>query len=273
MNRGVVAMKQRIITGVLGAAGFLLLLFLGGWWYTGLLFILATIAYMEYSLMTQAIWNQPQVLLGLLLVWLIFFIPLLPKFDLADFPLFQDANLLLAGLILFFLLIVLSKNKFDIQQMSFLFVGCLYIGFGFSFMMNLIWQPNGLALSLLILWVTWATDSGAYFIGKQFGKRKLWPAISPNKTVEGSLGGVFCGVLFALLVHLFVPDLGDPWKVIGMGLVVSVVGQLGDLVESAIKRFSGVKDSGKILPGHGGVLDRFDSLLFTFLVMHVLQMI
>jgi phosphatidate cytidylyltransferase len=228
---------------------------------------------MEYSQMTHSTWNQPQVFLGLLLVWVIFFIPLLPKLNLANLPLFQGANFLLAGLILFFLLIVLSKNRFDIQQMSFLFVGCLYIGFGFSFMMNLIWQPNGLPLSLLILWVTWATDSGAYFIGKQFGRRKLWPAISPNKTVEGSLGGVLCGVLFSFLVQRIIPSLGDPWEVIGIGLVVSIVGQLGDLVESAIKRSSGVKDSGKILPGHGGVLDRFDSLLFTFLVLHVVHLI
>jgi phosphatidate cytidylyltransferase len=156
--------------------------------------------------------------------------------------------------------------------MAYLFVGAIYIGYGFSYMMQTIWKPNGLTWSLLAILVTWANDSGAYFIGKRWGQRKLWPDISPNKTIEGSLGGVLFGLIMSLIICI-VSGLGNFMFAIGIGLLITIVGQVGDLVESAWKRSVGVKDSGTILPGHGGVLDRFDSLIFTFIILYLFQVV
>ncbi|MBA4496235.1 phosphatidate cytidylyltransferase [Paenactinomyces guangxiensis] len=266
-------MKQRVITGVLGASGFLILLWLGNWWYSGLLLFLATFAFLEYAQMNRLSWRRTPVILGIGLVWFIF-VTQLPQLDaISSDPLLHDPNQLLLGLVFFLVLIVLSRNHFDIFQVAYLFIGSIYIGYGFSYMMLTIWKQNGLALTLLVIFITWANDSAAYFIGKRFGKRKLWPEISPNKTIEGSMAGIVFGVIMSVLIFLIFPALGNLLKAIWLGLLISVVGQIGDLIESAWKRTTGVKDSGTILPGHGGVLDRFDSLLFTFIVLHLVRLV
>ena len=110
--------------------------------------------------------------------------------------------------------------------------------------------------------IIWSTDTFAYLIGRKIGKHKLWPVISPNKTWEGSIGAVICAVILAAVYVNLAPVGGDKTTLIIGSFFLSIVGQMGDLVESAYKRFYGVKDSGKILPGHGGILDRFDSTLF-----------
>jgi phosphatidate cytidylyltransferase len=112
----------------------------------------------------------------------------------------------------------------------------------------------------LTLFCVWATDSSAYFVGRAIGKWKLAPEISPGKTLEGALGGLFFAILFgALFGWLFFRNV---WLGVAIGAVAGVFGQIGDLFESALKRELGIKDFGGIMPGHGGVLDRFDSLLF-----------
>lgn len=115
---------------------------------------------------------------------------------------------------------------------------------------------------LAMLAGTWAGDTAAYFVGKKFGRKKLAPSLSPGKTVEGAMGGIAGSVLGALLIYLVYP-----WyifyKFIALGVLVGIACILGDLFESSLKRTAGVKDAGIIIPGHGGVLDRFDSMLFT----------
>ena len=124
---------------------------------------------------------------------------------------------------------------------------------------------------LLALFIVWATDSGAYLVGRRYGVRRLAPRVSPNKTVEGSIGGVVSAVLVTVIFMLFDKNVAAPYHLPVMLLLAvffSIAGQFGDLVESAIKRHFDVKDSGKFIPGHGGVLDRFDSMLFVFPLMH-----
>ncbi len=269
-------MKQRVITGVLGAAGFLYILWLGREWYSGLLFVIATAAYFEFCRMKDLHWKQIQVIFGAIFVWLLLFSVsgLSTHLSLASYPIFQDTKLINLGMVVFFILIVLTKNQFDLHQMAYIFVGILYIGYGFAHMIHTIWRADGVALTLLIILVIWATDSGALLFGKRLGKRKLWPKISPNKTVEGALGGLFLGVLMSGIVILFIfPELGTLPQALLIGIAISLFGQMGDLIESAWKRSIGVKDSGAILPGHGGFLDRFDSLLFTFIMMRLLDIV
>src|SRR5690625_4805594 len=119
----------------------------------------------------------------------------------------------------------------------------------------------GLAYFLFVLFNIWATDSGAYFIGRSLGRRKLWPDISPNKTIGGAVGGVLSAVVIALIFQLVYP-LFSLFTAALIAVIASLFGQMGDLVESALKRHYDVKDSGQLLPGHGGVLDRFDSMIF-----------
>jgi phosphatidate cytidylyltransferase len=117
---------------------------------------------------------------------------------------------------------------------------------------------HGLSLLLWAFIVTWATDIGAYFAGRRFGKRKLAPSISPGKTVEGLWGGVAAAALFGA-AWVFTTGLGNPLIVLAPLFALSA--QMGDLFESKMKRTAGVKDSGDLLPGHGGVLDRLDGLV------------
>lgn len=138
---------------------------------------------------------------------------------------------------------------------------------------------GGTALVMLPILLTWATDVGAYAFGRMFGKRKLIPSVSPGKTVAGAVGGLATSVIIALLYVRFVLHpvaqlaLTVPATIV-VAVVVSVVAQIGDLAESLLKREAGVKDSSTLFPGHGGVLDRFDSMLFVLpvsaLLLHAL---
>jgi phosphatidate cytidylyltransferase len=140
-------------------------------------------------------------------------------------------------------------------------LGVLWVGLGFAQLVLLRDLENGATFALLAVGGTWASDTFAFVIGKLMGHHRLAPRISPKKSVEGAVGGLLGGVLFALVVKIYSPWL--PLKVAAvLGLVVAVAGLCGDLFESAFKRDLRVKDSGRALRGHGGVLDRFDSLLF-----------
>ncbi len=119
----------------------------------------------------------------------------------------------------------------------------------------------GALLTFLTLFCVWATDSFAFFVGKAWGRRKLAPTLSPNKTVEGALGGLAAALIVGAIFGQVL--LGKPATGLLIGAIAGIFGQLGDLFESALKRDIGVKDLGGIIPGHGGILDRFDSLLFT----------
>jgi phosphatidate cytidylyltransferase len=110
--------------------------------------------------------------------------------------------------------------------------------------------------------LAWGSDTSAYFVGRKFGKTKLAPRISPKKTLEGSAGGLTASVVGAVIMSFFLPGLG-PVDAIALGILAGAAGQAGDLLIAGLKRSSGVKDSGGILPGHGGILDRVDALAFT----------
>ena len=150
--------------------------------------------------------------------------------------------------------------------------GLIYIGLSMSTLYLLSTQDNGPSLLLFLFLVVWSGDVAALYIGRAFGKRRLAPTLSPNKTWEGSIASVAGSVAVTLLLlwvaqqltarsveALFYPGTTAHW--IGLAVLVNVGAQIGDLVESAIKRGAGVKDSGRLLPGHGGMLDRIDALL------------
>jgi phosphatidate cytidylyltransferase len=162
-------------------------------------------------------------------------------------------------------LISLPKFKSDSSVWEIVFkqiVGIIYIPLFLSYIVLIRNQDNGVLWIFLLLIVVFVGDTGAYYLGSYFGQHKLCPAVSPNKTIEGALGGLAASLgSGALIKYLFLPLL--PW---GLSLLfflcIGIAGQVGDLFESQIKRVAHIKDSGAILPGHGGVLDRIDALLF-----------
>ena len=153
--------------------------------------------------------------------------------------------------------------------------GMLSYGYALRYHPYAVGAAAGTALVFLPLILTWAQDTGAYAVGRTMGRRKLIPKVSPGKTVEGAIGGIIVTVLacwlyvrFALVPHAQLSL--SPIGIVVFGVVVSIVAQVGDLAESLLKREAGVKDSSHIIPGHGGILDRFDSLLFVLPVAYLL---
>ena len=129
-------------------------------------------------------------------------------------------------------------------------------------------MPQGIYWLLVLTAVTVFSDTGAYYVGRTLGKTKLYPALSPGKTRAGAVGGIVSGMLAGLVMTVLLFEGINPVTTALLFLVLSVLGIMGDLTESLVKRVSGVKDSGLILPGHGGVLDRCDSLLITAPVLY-----
>lgn len=258
-------MKQRIITAVIAAALFLPIVYYGGLPLVILTYFLATIGLYELLKMKNLNIFSINGVLALLFLWVLLF-PEKYQNILDSFH-YSKIEICIAIILLLLTYTVITKNQFTFEDVSFSILSAMYVGIGFYFFFETR-QEGGLVYILYSLFMIWATDSGAYFIGKALGKTKLWPEISPNKTVEGSIGGVACAVVvavfFALLSNINVGLL----SLMGITVVLSVFGQIGDLVESAFKRHFNVKDSGTILPGHGGILDRFDSLLFVWPLLH-----
>ncbi|MBD3296456.1 MAG: CDP-archaeol synthase [Candidatus Omnitrophica bacterium] len=155
-----------------------------------------------------------------------------------------------------------GEKRDHLTSMALILFGLFYIAWFFSFFVKLRLLPGGPGLIAFVVFVTKGADIGAYLAGSRFGHTKLIPRISPGKTLEGTAGGVLMSVIIALFAGKYLTSLGA-FELIASGLVLSVLGQLGDLVESLIKRDCGVKDSGRAFPGIGGVMDLIDSLLFT----------
>ena len=151
------------------------------------------------------------------------------------------------------------------------YFGVIYIPLLLSFLVLIHRTPQGAIWVLFLLWIIAWGDTGALYVGINFGRHKLCPAVSPKKTVEGAIGGLIANLLFGWLFKLaFLPELSGLTCSIFI-LCVGMVGQIGDLFESLFKRASGVKDSGTLLPGHGGILDRIDSLLFASPMAYVIK--
>lgn len=264
-------MKQRIITGLIAGGGFLAILVLGGYWYAALILLMAIIGYYEYIRMFGL---QPLHLSSLLGLLLLLWLAVPWETTWFDVGLSPNPQVLWAAAFVLLSVTVISKNRFIIDQAAVILLGAVYIGYGFHYMLSTrLLESGGLFYTLLIFACVWLTDAGAYFVGMKWGKRPLWPAISPNKTIEGSIGGVVIALIAAVCFALFQPELLTIPQALLIGLVVAVFGQMGDLIQSAYKRVKGIKDTGTILPGHGGVLDRVDSWLIVFPIVHLFQLL
>ena len=160
---------------------------------------------------------------------------------------------------------VFSKGKIGVSDIGSAFLTVTYIVVSFTAFSMIRYIENGDLCFILVFAAAWVSDSCAFFAGYFFGKHKLIPEVSPKKTVEGAIGGVVCAsigfMLYGLVIDLFTSVEVNYLVLAIAGLVLSVVSQIGDLIASMIKREHGVKDYGNLLPGHGGIMDRFDSIM------------
>lgn len=175
------------------------------------------------------------------------------------------ASVLFCTLFIMLTASVFSEGKIPVDKACIGFTTCAYVITGFVSIIQLRDMKFGEITYLLVFIAPWVSDTFAYFCGRLFGRHKLIPSVSPKKTVEGAIGGVvFCiigCVVYRLILGNFYESLPPYWVFAILGLVVAVVSQIGDLIFSLIKRRYDLKDYGKLFPGHGGVLDRFDSVI------------
>lgn len=250
-------LQRALITFTLGPLA-LYLIYLGGWFYFVPVVLIFALATVEYVQLTQKMgWHTH---LGVLLP------TVLAQYIVAQFPEWQLTEaMLLVGIMVVTLYVLWLYEQRTSQTTMIDWVamvgGVVLLGWlgGHFFRLRLLpemaWQ-----WTMLAMLSTWISDSGGYVFGKRLGKHKLAPRLSPNKTVEGYVGGLITGVGFAALISYWL-DLPILAGTI-LGLVISILGTAGDVSISLLKREAGVKDSGNLLPGHGGALDRTDSLLW-----------
>lgn len=264
-------MKTRVITAIVALLIFVPMLFIGGIPLEILAVILAMVAVHEILIMRKKLLISFEAIISNLAV----IIAVLPShYWPAKTPLlFQQSTLLYIFILLMLAHTVVSKNHFTFDDAAVIVLSVFYIGFGFHFFVLARDMMGGLSTLFFALLIVWVTDSGAYLVGRKLGKHKLAPRISPNKTWEGSIGGTVLSVIVSAIYLKFFPQAYDWSVMLIIALIASVAGQFGDLIESALKRYYNVKDSGKILPGHGGILDRFDSLLIVLPVLFLLGVI
>ncbi|HFU4059684.1 TPA: phosphatidate cytidylyltransferase [Streptococcus suis] len=259
-------MQKRVVFGGIAFAVFLPFLLLGGTafhFFVGLLAMIATAELIKmHGLTPYSIEGTLAMLASLVLT--------LPLQNYLTF-LPTDGNYTAYAIVVFLLLgtTVFNLGQYNYSDVVFPIASSFYVGIGFHNL--LLARTDGLNKVFFALCIVWATDIGAYLVGRQFGRRKLLPKVSPNKTVEGFAGGIVSAVVVSIIFLLVDKSLLAGYPFFLMLLMValfSVFVQFGDLVESAIKRHFGVKDSGRIIPGHGGILDRFDGMIFVFPIMH-----
>lgn len=184
------------------------------------------------------------------------------------------SSFLFCIMLILFTVAVFSEGKVPVDKVCISFTTCAYIITGFISIIQLRYLDTkdghnvGSVIYLLVFIAPWVTDTFAYFCGRLFGRHKLIPSVSPKKTIEGSIGGIVFCILGCMLYRVILDllsyeNLPSLWIFAVLGLVISIVSQIGDLIFSLIKRRYGIKDYGVIFPGHGGVLDRFDSVIAT----------
>ena len=246
-------LKVRILSAVIGIPILLIMLYQGGLYWWGLFLLMGMVALYEYYRMMSAQGYEPVYLPGFMILWAMIL-------SAADTVYLLPAFLLI--IIVFALFLIFQYPRTDINNISLSFFGAFYLGLLLSFTVRIFYLDDRLWIMILALLLTWASDTGGYFAGRFWGSKPLAPALSPNKTREGAVGAIVLSVVSAGLFFSII-EIGHTnfAYVLVLGLVASIFAQIGDLMISGMKRFFGVKDTGKIIPGHGGVLDRFDSFL------------
>jgi len=250
-------LTKRLLVAALGIPALLAVAYFGGIWLYLLCILISVLASWELAAMLLSksirVGKRLATLLAIVVV-----------------SMFQFSEFGQAGLPVVFMLFLLAAILKFVEtgidnyasRLSMAILAAIYPGFfiSFSILIHREFAPAGWVFLMFVLVNTWIADTFAYAFGRLFGRKKLAPTISPNKTWAGFMASFPGGMLTALLAKPFLPGF-DLHHLIILSIVVTLFGQIGDLIESAVKRDCGIKDSSNLIPGHGGVLDRFDSLV------------
>lgn len=255
-------LKQRILSAAIGLPFLIAIFWFGDPWFTLLVATGAILGCLEFYKMVIPDKDRRFAYFGLL--WSALFV-----FSL-HIRVTYVLPLLITATVVFPLILVFLSMRRDtaFSHWAWIIAGIFYTGWMLSFWVKLRSLTDGRYWALLALFVTFAYDTSAFFIGRSLGKHLLAPKISPGKTWEGAIGGTLGAIAACLILKSLFSLPIDYWQALLLSLLISLFAQLGDLVESLLKRSSGVKDSGKLIPGHGGVLDRIDSLIFSGVVVY-----
>lgn len=257
-------MLQRAITGSIFVIVLISCISFNQYSFLLLFFTIVVLGVKEFYTIAKIGENKPQPIYGTFLAGLMFLLFFLDAFFI------HNSRIVLVLIpfvyVLFFSELYLKKN-YPFRDIAYTIVGLVYVALPLSLLNYIVhykmyvteYSPS---ILLGMFFMIWANDTGAYLSGKYFGKRKLFERISPKKTWEGAIGGGILCLITASIVSVFYKELEkEHWYV--LGCIIVVAGNFGDLIESLYKRSKNIKDSGTILPGHGGILDRFDSLLYS----------
>lgn len=248
-------MKQRVISAIIALIIVIPLIILGGYaFYIGLS-IIGIIGFYEMIRCRGKYKKVPNIINAFAMICFV----LLMLSTLINFST-EKLFIICVIMMLVPLIFITDRNKYCVED-AFYYIGViLFLGLAFNYIINM--RDLSLNYFIYVILITISTDTFAHFYGTKIGKNKLCPKVSPNKTIEGMFGGTFLGTYIGTMFLLMVSDSFSIIMAIIVSLALSLCAQAGDLVFSAIKRKYGVKDYGNIMPGHGGVLDRLDSIIF-----------
>lgn len=253
-------LSHRILSAIVLIPIVAWVVYAGGWWFLGALAVAGTLAAHEFYQMMHQGGFRPSPVIGLPLLLLLLLDAHEPSWGIAR------------PAITAFVMLALVWHLFQADDAvptaswALTVMGGLYLGWFLGHFILLRAQPDGLKWTIIAFLSTWISDSGAYFVGRAIGRHKLWPRISPKKSWEGYIGGLITGVSSTMLIaHLAGLPVAHGAAI---GALIPIITPFGDFAISMIKRQVGAKDSGSIIPGHGGMLDRLDSLLFSAVVVY-----
>ena len=255
-------MKKRVISAIVALAIFIPIFIKGGFIYNLAIYILSLLALKEFIEIKETKKKLPLFLTFISYLIMSFIV----LHDTSSNAIISLDFRILSALFLVFLVPTLmysEKNKYSVNDAFYLIGGIFFLGVSFSLL--IITRSISLSILTYLFLITMCTDSYAYLFGSLIGKHKLLESISPKKSVEGMLFGTFFGSLIGFMYYYTFIGSNDFVVVIFITIFLSVIGQLGDLVFSGIKRYFNKKDFSNIMPGHGGILDRFDSIIFVLL--------
>ena len=255
-------LNQRIFAAIVGVSIILAGVLYSEWTFWILFLVISVLTQREFYKLLKLDANLPLTFYGtfcgVVLNALTFFIEkdILPfKFYYLIVPLLTTT---------FFIKLYKKRDSKPFANLGYTFLGIIYVAVPFALINELVLTNNGYEPTLLLgcLFILWGSDTGAYFAGRFLGKRKLFERVSPKKTWEGFFGGAILAMLIAFILTQYF-NCVLPWQWYIVAVIISVTGTLGDLVESLFKRSIAIKDSGSLIPGHGGFMDRFDGLLLS----------
>lgn len=255
-------LKTRLLTSFVALPVVLAAMWFGKPWFTILIACWGLLAALEFYRMVAASKASPLTVFGL--IWIVLLI-ISPHFsNVIPAPL-----LLSSAIVLSLIYMVLRPQKEGtFAGWAWTMSGILYIGWLLSYLVSLQYFDNARGWIFLVMLGTFGCDTFAYSVGKAIGRHRLAPKISPGKTWEGAIGGVVGAIVGTVVMTVAFKISISYAQAIILGVIISIFAQFGDLAESLLKRNTGVKDTGKLLPGHGGLLDRLDSVVFTGVVVY-----